>query len=274
MPIKRRRNKIPFISILFLALLLAGCRSTKKDGLPSGANNLLPLVQQMQALQPIEGSISGKLKMEALLGEKKLSVGGTLGVEKNTGLQLAVTALGLFEVARVESTPVDICLINKVGKEYARADYSPSSPLGAAGLSYNLLQAVFLNEPFMPDGTDFYDSLSKITLLREDGNIIAVTPEHNKMRYTFTFDAATGELRCTEGVYNGEVRIMCHYSEFEKLDKRTFPSRMKFEIQGAGTPVELYLHFSNLKEGRYSFQRTALSSYRKKDIKEIIKALE
>lgn len=274
MPIKRKNSKTQLLFLVLFALLLAGCRSTKKVSVAPESGKLLPLLQQMQALRPIEGALSSKLKIEAELGEKKLSVGGTIGIERGRGLHMAATALGLFEVARLEATPVNFCVINKVGKEYTLSDYSPASLLGQVGLKYAMLQAVLLNEPFMPDGSDFASSLHKMTILREDNYIVAITPEYKKMQYTFRFDAATGELKSVSGVYNNKVRVICDYSDFEKLDKRTFPGKISIEIQGITTPAKLNLRLSSLKEGRYTFKKSNLSSYKKKGIKEIIKALE
>lgn len=275
MPIKRRKNRalLP-VCLLFVMLLFAGCRSTKREAASPETVRLQTAVQQMQALLPIEGSLSGKLKIEALLGEKSLSVGGTIGIEKGVGLQLSATALGLFEVARLEATPAELFLINKVGKEFASVDYSTSSLLGKTGLTYDLLQSVLLNEPFIPGGDGFYASLTKMTLMHEEGNIVAVTPECDNMRYTFVFDAATGELRSSEGVYNDRVRVTCRYSDFKQLDKRTFPTKIDFEVQGVGTPIRLSLRLSNLKEGGYTFKRSSLSSYKKINVKDIIKALD
>lgn len=274
MPIKRKKDNILVVAILLMTLVFAGCRSTKRESASHVTDELLPLIQQMQALSPVEGSLSGKLSLEAAIGEKSISVGGSLGVEKGAGLHLAATALGLFEVARLEAATVDFCLINKVGKEYARVDYSPSSLLGQIGLRYNTLQAVFLNEPFMPDGSDFYSSLSKMTLLRDGNSIIAVTPEYKNMRFTFSFDISSGELSRTEGVYNNKVKVTCCYSDFDKLGNRTFPTRINLEISGVGEPVKLCFYLSNLKEGRYTFKKSNLSSYKKMDIADIIKALD
>ena len=274
MPIKRRKDSLPLVALLFVALLFTGCRSTRREAVSPETVRLQTAVQQMQAMLPIDGCLSGKLKIEASLGEKSLSAGGTLGIEKGVGLQLAVTALGLFEVARLEATPEGLFIINKVGKEYASADYSASSLLGQAGLTYGILQSVLLNEPFMPGGDDFYASLSKMTLMREEGNIVAVTPEYDNMRYTFVFDASTGELRSSEGVSNGKVGVTCRYSGFKQLDRRSFPTKIDFEVQGTGTPIRLSLRLTNLKEGHFAFKRSSLSSYKKIDAKEIVKALD
>lgn len=274
MPIKRRKDSLQLVALLFVALLFTGCRSARREAVSPETVRLQTAVQQMQAMLPIDGSLSGKLKIEASLGEKSLSAGGTLGIEKGVGLQLAVTALGLFEVARLEATPEGLSIINKVGKEYASADYSASSLLGQAGLTYGILQSVLLNEPFMPGGDDFYASLSKMALMREEGNIVAVTPEYDNMRYTFVFDASTGELHSSEGVCNGKVRVTCRYSDFKQLDRRSFPTKIDFEVHGTGTPIRLSLRLSNLKEGHFAFKRSSLSSYKKIDAKEIIKALD
>ena len=275
MPKRKNRDNILLVALLLMMLLVTGCRSTRNAQGMSQTGSLVPLVQQMQALSSVDdGALSGKLKIEASVGANTFSVGGNIGIERGVGLQLAATALGLFEVARLEATPVDICLVNKVAKEYARADYSPASLLGQAGLRYNTLQAVFLNEPFLPDGKSFLDSLTKLTLYREGGNIVAVTPEYKKIQYTFTFDASTGELRRSEGVYNKSIRVVCDYSDFKQIAERSFPSKIDFEIQGLGQPLKLGLRLSNIKYGNYKFKKNSLSSYRQITVDELLKGLD
>ena len=269
---KKRDNK-QLVIFLSLIMLLVGCRSSKEGRKTSDVDKLIPLIEQMQAMQPVADNLSAKTNFEAIIDAKSVSAGGTINIEKGVGLQISATALGLFEVARIDATPVELLLINKVGKEYARSDFSPVSLLGQVGVTYDVLQSLFMNEPFLPAGENFYTSISKVELYRENDNIVAKTPIYKNIYYIFTFDSLTGELRRTEGVYNNKIRVICNYSDFKSLKNRTFPEKLEIEVQGIEKPIKLNFKLSNIKEGRGKFTKSNLSSYKKIDVNEIIKVL-
>ena len=103
---ERKRRRDSLLCFLLLLVLVTGCRTPKNvdAGNIKGDITIDELVK-MQAFTPTLMNLSSKLKIKARVGEKDLSVGGTLGIEENKGIQIGITALGLFEVARMELTP-------------------------------------------------------------------------------------------------------------------------------------------------------------------------
>lgn len=268
-----RRDSHIYICLFISLFLLAACRTAKTEKSNLEISNMVMEVSNFQATAPVCDNLSAKLKIKAQIGEKSLSSSGTFGVEKEQGIQICINALGLFEVARLEVTPKDALVMNRVGKEYVQLDYTSASVLEQAGLNYNILQSVFLNEPFSPDGKDFIDALPNMSFTREGDDILVKTPEVGLMQYTFRFNAHTGELLATNGVYEKKVRVSCNYSDFEKLEGRSFPRNIILSIDGVGTPLALTLKLSNLKVGRYVFKNSNVASYKKMELSNIIRSL-
>ena len=64
--------------------------------------------------------------MDINLGQKDLSVNGTLRMKRNDVVQLSLTFLGM-EVGRMEFTPSDVLIIDRFNKQYVRASYDEVS---------------------------------------------------------------------------------------------------------------------------------------------------
>lgn len=272
-----KRSKVAFsatsLILLISVALLAGCRSAKKSGKPVDAYSpLASQVQQLQAMAPIENSITAKMKIKADIAGKTISTGGTISIEEHAGIVLAIEAMGLFEVVRIETTPENMQIINKMGKEYTSLDYSEYGFLKQTGLGYPILESVLINKPFTPDGGDFVAALPRMDIVRSGSNIVVTTEKVNGMQYTFTFNA-TGELINTRGIYNDKVQVNCEYGDFTDVNQRSFPKTIQLSVVGAGKPLNLYLQLRNIKENSYLFRKSRLDDYRQMEIKSILDAL-
>ncbi len=250
--------------LFVVALAVSGCRSTKSptEGTIKG-NITLAELGRMQAFAPTPASISSKLKLKAEIGNKKLSASGTLGIEQERGVRIGVSALGLFEIARIELTPTTAQIINKVDDEYASIDYSSVALFREAGLGYNILQSILLNVPFTPEGASALEALPTMNITRAGNDVSLVTPKRGPMQYTFYLDAVTGELVETEGLYNETVKVNCLYSGFTAIEGRSFPTDIQFAVEGVGTPLKLRLQLSNIREGRFTFKSTDTGSMKR-----------
>ena len=272
---ERKRRRDSLLCFLLLLVLVTGCRTPKNvdAGNIKGDITIDELVK-MQAFTPTLMNLSSKLKIKARVGEKELSVGGTLGIEENKGIQIGITALGLFEVARMELTPSSALLINKVEDEYASLGSGTLGILQQAGLSYEVLQAIFTNVPFLSDGSDMRKTLSQMDISRVGNDITLVTPKRGTTQYTFYLDALTGELQQTSGTYNQSVKVDCYYSDFTELEGRSFPRKIQLNVQGAGTPITLDLTLSNIREGKFRFKSTDTKSMKQIDVSRIINVIK
>lgn len=269
-----RKNSL-YIVLLSVMLFVCGCGTTKRERTSSASNApMLELLQQMPAMRPLNNDITARIRMAATIDDKALSSKGTFCAEQGKGIRIGITALGLFEVARLDLSVDKALLINKMGKEYAALKYSDYGFLKQAGLNYKILEAVLLNRPFSPDGTDFAKAMSRMNIKSDAQHIVVSTGQINNMCYTFYFNTAGGELVKTEGIYDNRVRVTCRYSDFEKLTSRPFPQNMSLVIDGIGSAVGLELNFSNIKETEYVFGVSDTSKYSPIDFSRIIELVK
>lgn len=270
----KNNNAVSYLLAIVIVLLLTGCRTYKNETRGKISGISMSRLQQMQAFTSAPSSLSAKLNISADLGGNSFSVGGTLGVEQDAGIQIGITAIGIFEVARVQMTPTDAIFINKVGKEYAQFNCFDAEPLSSAGITYDILQSFFLNEPFIFGGGNFASALETMTVSVSGDEVVITPPEQELMQYKFYFDYNTGALLRTEGIYNTGVHVMCKYSDFTQIDGKDFPKKIYITVEGVGKTLSLDLRLSNIKTGNFTFNKSNTDSYDEKDILRIIDSLK
>lgn len=81
---------------------------------------------------------------------KQISCGGSLKMKRDDVIQLSLTFLG-FEVGRLEFTPKDGLVVDRIHKQYSRASYAEVDFLRQAGLDFYTLQSLFWSKSSPPE---------------------------------------------------------------------------------------------------------------------------
>lgn len=267
----KRKSEI-LVVLLMVLLVFSACRSSKKNVFDGKRAADVQQVLGMQALKPIDRSISAKLKISLGVDGKSFSSGGTFKAQQSKGMQIGVTAMGIFEVARLEFTPDNMLVINKIGKECATVEYTGVDAVARFGLGYDDLESVLLNSLFMPDGRDFASSVGQMEITVDSSLVTVVTPETSPMRYTFVLDKTTGELVKTVGNGDG-VHVECNYSDFTALDGRTFPRTIELSVNGGTVAFVLDMKLKNIKQGGFIFKKSDTENYRSVSLSQLLDAI-
>ncbi len=269
-----KKDKILYLLILLVLFVLAGCRSTKQTSKKEVSNEVaVQKVLDMPALNPVAAALTAKMRISAVIGNNSFNAGGTIKMEQGAGIQMGITALGLFELARLEISPFDVQFVNKVNKEYAALSYTDVGFLQQTGLSYKILEAVFMNELFSYNDMPLAKALYDMTITRSADDVVLTTPMERGMQYRFFLNSTTGELVRTEGSYNNDVSVVCNYSKFEAVGARSFPRIISLVITGAEKNITLDLELSNIKTDTYRFKKSNISSYRKMNLLNLLKSI-
>ena len=165
-----RKNK-NFVKVIALCLpLLLGACGTKKvvegngststsqsqnanssRGHQSEALKKLTFVQKVSDNQVYSKNIVGNMSFSLQMGSKDISVPGALRMRKDQviRIQLFIPILGT-EVGRLEFTPDYVLIIDRLHKEYIKADYNQVDFLKKQGVNFYSLQALFWNQLLLP----------------------------------------------------------------------------------------------------------------------------
>jgi hypothetical protein len=124
-------------------------------------------------------------------GKKKISVPASLHMRKDDviRIQLFVPIIGT-EVGRLEFTKDYVLIIDRLHKQYIKADYSKIDFLQNRGVGFYVLQALFWNQLFIP-GTKKVgeEQLSQYDVdLKFAGTTLPVLLRQRKMLFSWAAD--------------------------------------------------------------------------------------
>ena len=250
-----RKNK-NFVKVIALCLpLLLGACGTKKvvegngststsqsqnanssRGHQSEALKKLAFVQKVSDNQVYSKNIVGNMSFSLQMGSKDISVPGALRMRKDLviRIQLFIPILGT-EVGRLEFTPDYVLIIDRLHKEYIKADYNQVDFLKKQGVNFYSLQALFWNQLLLPGNQRVSESdLKKFDAdLDAAGDVVPVTFKQGSMTYAWGADRNTGRILQSDVKYktaNSNSVLHIDYSNFKNVGVKQFPASLKLKF--------------------------------------------
>lgn len=249
-----RKNK-NFVKVIALCLpLLLGACGTKKvvegngttssqtqnanssRGHQSEALKKLTFVQKVSDNQVYSKNIVGNMSFSLQMGSKDISVPGALRMRKDQviRIQLFIPILGT-EVGRLEFTPDYVLIIDRLHKEYIKADYNQVDFLKKQGVNFYSLQALFWNQLLLPGNQRVSESdLKKFDAdLDAAGDVVSVTFKQGNMTYAWGADRNTGRILQSDVKYktaNSNSVLHIDYSNFKNVGVKQFPASLKLKF--------------------------------------------
>ena len=264
---------------LFLLVLLASCRSSKSltDTAVKGVDRQTEVYKtKVVANEQKEACVTGKLRMDLKALDKDLSVSGQLRMKRDVVVQLSLSLLG-FEVGRLEFTPQDVLVIDRVNKHFVRAPYTEVSFLQQAELDFYSLQSLFWNELFVPGEREVSQHLSRFQMSETGAHTLLTIKDAPKLDYTFLTQTDLGVINSVtvEGKNGqGDARMTWSYDHFTKLDGRLFPAFMECKVDGLGKTAQMSFSLSRLNnDDSWPVETKVSSKYKELKADVILKSL-
>ncbi len=250
--------------ILLSVLMMAGCktgRNLQKGKDVIAATDAL-YKKKVASNSQTEKAVTGKMKISIQAGGKDISLSGNLRMKRNDVIQLSLSFLGI-EVGRMEFSPKDVLIIDRVHKQYARVDYTKIDFLQSAKLDFNALQALFWNELFVPGTANVSDSLDEFRV-SESGDhtllILSTAPQFDYSFLTITNTAQINRTTVRPKEIDSQDNLECRYSNFVKLGGKTFPSSIRLQFKGDKKTYTLDMSLSSLNNNSEWTPHTDVSS--------------
>ena len=217
-------------------------------------------------------------------GSKDISVGGSLHMRKDDVIRIQLTAFGLMEVGRLEFTKDYVMIVDRVHKEYIKADYNKVSFLQRNGLNFYSLQALFWNMLFMPGTKTVTDDMLKqfALNLQSSSAMVPVNLKQGNMSYVWQTESKTGQIRQTEITYadksSGTTKIICKYDDFKPVGTKMFPHMLTLngKTQATQKPrdVKVGIKLKGVKMDKDWETRTTLSGkYKAVSVEEVLEKI-
>lgn len=250
---------------LCLPLLLAACgtkqaamadtagKSAKVSattrGQQSEAVEKLTFVQKVSDNQVYAKNIVGNMSLNLSMGDKDITLPGALRMRKDEviRLQVFIPILGT-EVGRLEFTPDYVLIVDRIHKEYIKADYNQVDFLKKQGINFYSLQALFWNQLLLPGEKKVSESdLKKFDAdLKVSGGVVPVTLKHGDMDYIWQADRTTGRINKADVSYKGVANANLHvdYDNFKSVGVKLFPATQRLTFAGDVNNSKKELHLN------------------------------
>lgn len=278
-------NRITLLLLLTVALL-TGCHTSQSITTPGTE----PTVAGGQAERYISrvatearrtGCVTAKVKFK-LTGDAAgaigdMTVSGTLRMKRDDVVQLSLRALG-FEVGRLEFTPTDVLLVDRMGKRYVRATYDEVDFLHQAGLDFHALQSLFWNELFLPGQRDMQTAAHQFRATESGDHTLLRAEGKGGLDYAFLTRTKTARIarvdveKPSEG--KGGPHFQWRYDRFETFGDALFPTLMSCTMTAGSKQAGFELTLSGLSHDSSWETRTKVSDkYKRQDAKALFRQI-
>lgn len=284
-------RRLPLLLTLLLCVGAASCRSgkdlAKSSPLPagqtteqgpaksSGASASVAFVEKVAAQRCSASFLTAKAKVQLAGLGKDLSVSGTLRMKRDDVVQLSLTVFGV-EVGRMEFTPADVLVVDRVNKQYVRASYSEVDFLRQAELDFYSLQALFWDELFIPGQRAAKGSASRFLASAVDGGTLLTLTGTPRLSYSFLTDTSAALVTALDvkGAKAGDAgNFSWRYGGFTAFGGRPFPSEMDMTVTGLpdGKSFGLSLRLSRLSsDSGWNTRTTVSAKYQRRTVKDVL----
>lgn len=209
------------------------------------------------------------------IGGKDLSVNGKLQMLRDKVLRLSLRFLGV-EVGLMEFTPSGVLVIDRINKQYVRANYNEVSFLRQAELDFYSLQSLFWNELFLPGEHQLRAADYSRFVMSHEGNLVQLQPIGTpRLDYVFNIDPTSStlhRLQVKSNKANEKGQFAFNYDAFEQFSGRPFPTHLLLAVTGTGKKdISLSLNLTSLKSSTDIEANTTVSpKYTQRSVTEVL----
>lgn len=268
------------LTIILLALFVVSCSTTKITKKADFIEGLSETEYWENVLSNCGGmgreALTARMSLALDLSGKTTKVNGTMRIKKGEVVQLSIAPLLGIEVVRAEISPDGVLVIDRMNKRYVRVSFSELQELTNAQLDFHTLQALFLNEIFLPGkkgltSRDF--SAFDVELMGKDVRLDV--RKTKRFSYSFLMKGAEALLKESfVGLKDENYGLSWRYENFRSFEQRMFPNTMKLSLQGLKKPMNATFSLSRLTANSNWESYTKVSDkYEQVKLEDLIKRL-
>lgn len=264
---------------IVLLVVVSSCSSTKnmKKSVSIGNLTETEYMQEVINRAPAWNALTAKIALAVdLNGKGPTKVSGTLRMKRDEVIQLSITPFLGIEVARAEISPDGVLVMDRMNKRYVQVSFAELKELAKADLDFHALQALFLNEIFLPGKkTLTARDVSAFTVRPENENAVLEVKNGKRFAYRFRTTANEGLLKESHiGLAGTTYGLNWKYDKFRPLEQKQFPSHMLVSFEGGKKPVTAAFDLSRLStNGDWEAHTEVPKKYDKVELQDLLKQL-
>ncbi|WP_455674325.1 DUF4292 domain-containing protein [Phocaeicola sp.] len=264
---------------IVLLVVVSSCSSTKNMKKSVSIGNLTETEYMEEVINraPAWDALTAKIALAVdLNGKGPTKVSGTLRMKRDEVIQLSITPFLGIEVARAEISPDGVLVMDRMNKRYVQVSFAELKELAKADLDFHALQALFLNEIFLPGKkTLTARDVSAFTVRPENENAVLEVKNGKRFAYRFRTTANEGLLKESHiGLAGTTYGLNWKYDKFRPLEQKQFPSHMLVSFEGGKKPVTAAFDLSRLStNGDWEAHTEVPKKYDKVELQDLLKQL-
>lgn len=268
------------LTIILLALFVVSCSTTKNAKKADFIEGLSEKEYWENVLFNCGGvereALTAKMSLALDVSGKTNKVNGTMRIKKGEVIQLSIAPLLGIEIARAEISPYGVLVIDRMNKRYVRVTFTELQELTNAQLDFHTLQALFLNEIFLPGKKDLTSrDLSAFDIELVGRDVRLDVRKTKRFAYTFLMQGTEALLKeSLVGLKDANYALSCKYENFRSLGQKQFPNTMTLSFMGLKKPMNATFSLSRLSANSNWESYTKVSDkYEQVKLEDLIKRL-
>lgn len=265
--------------IMFILLAFSSCKSIRSTYKPDAVTMMekREFFDHHLEVLPNFNYFDARLNVNINTGDKQLSSRVNLKMVKDQAFQLSVQPLLGIEMFRIIFTTERLLIIDRMNKRYLEEDYTALKGKLPIGLNYYSLQALFINQMFLPNKKA--PSMKDMNLYDFEVTNTAyefTTHDAMKLQYHFIFDGDKRLVSTQMADRISQYQLYWDYMQFESLGRgKIFPKEMNVNLQYNGfTKGYLNILYSRIDtSGPIEINYSIPSKYKRVSYEEIMKSL-
>jgi hypothetical protein len=274
-------SSIMKLAALVLPLMLAACGTKKK----AVQDTKVPTASTMSAqkfLQKVNDNaqyakfITSKVKFSVEVGNQQLTLTGNLKMKRDDVIRLQLMAFGFVEAGRLEFTKDYVLIMDRINKQFIKANYNQLDFMRNSGLNFYSLQALFWNELFQPGKSKVTDDLLNAYQTDLIGEDAVISMESDKLSYRWLADKDGALIKMANIMYEDKIRgnyqLNWDYEDFRANGKRVFPHTHNILFNTPEKSIKMGMNLNYLGNDEEWETRTEISGkYREVTVDEILR---
>jgi hypothetical protein len=241
----KMRNAEKILWILAIALVMAGCKTTKKSvTVMADPDGNAVLLEKVLEATPWFGSMDIKrMTVNVNMGGSSYSSPASCKLIRDSVLHLSVTPFFGMEMFQVRANPREILIIDKMRGAYYQTDYLYLKNRYGLDISFSLIQDLLTNHPFIYGDNEIKPQSFRRKIIDGKTLLQTVKPEHTQETF-LTTDYRVG--RVTIVTDDQSMEFAAGYGDFKSQDGLNFPYAASFKVTGESTKLNFQLTINRI----------------------------
>ena len=269
-------RKILYLMMSVVVLLqLASCKTKSETGAMSvSSKDEKVRFENMLANTLSYDTYQSKANITFKSGSSKsMSVSSTFKLIKDKELQISVTPLLGIEVYRLVLTQDSIYLFDRMGSRYVAESYSKYKSYLPVDLGFETIQALFMNEMFIPGQNEVTkDDFKQFNWKTQvDNKMVGVYKKDKVFNLSFMASAENRLEKTISSSKGDKHKMMWVYPVFEDLNHASFPRVSNVEVLSGNKKYDVSISHSRISvNSDVAIDKRVPKSYKKIDLLELI----